>query len=194
MINCEKCRQELAEHAQARNGEPQYPRYVQMHLAHCSECRGYTRRLVLIDEALRERPLARPSPELPWRIMRSVEQVQQEEWQMLPWTIWLPTLTITISLIIAASSLSSNQLSAQEFASLEHSLSDPQSLSLSRLALRESDAFQALWIGLSAIISGLGISLGVNSFREAQREYIRGLRGDIQDRASRLLSGLRHAS
>lgn len=195
MANCGEYRRWLGEHMLDDLNAMDYPRDLRAHLADCAACRRYAQKLQIIDTALRERPLRSVSPYLSQRIMRSVERMEQEHWEILPWSVWLPALAVAGGLIVAAYSFPTGHFLPQEISFWERSvtLAGAQPVSLLEPPLGESDAFWALWSAVFAVISGLGISLGLNSFHEEQRECVQEVKQDLQSRAERLLHPLRHA-
>lgn len=195
MADCRKYRRWLCEHMVDDSSAMDCPQDLRAHLADCVACRRYAQKLQIIDAALRERSLRSVSPYLSQRIMRSVEQMEQEHWEILPWSVWLPALTIAAGLIVAACALPAGYLSPQKVSFWERSvtLTGTQPLPLFQPPLGESDAFWALWSAVFAVVSGLGIILGLNSFDEEQRDCVHEVKRDIQSRADRLLHPLRHA-
>lgn len=193
MLPCEHVRGQLPEFI--ADGEPSQAIYRDMitHLSGCAACREHTEILRVVERALRIYPVVAPSSLLRARIIEATPE--REEWEPLPWSVWVPGLAFFLALLVALLSLPPRLLPVEElplFALGWHTALD---VWLSSIPLGMSrDLFWALWIGLFATTAGIGLSLSLVRWNTLNTESLDELEAHVSDAAQQLWNQARRAN
>jgi hypothetical protein len=200
MTHCKNIWPRLAEYVS--DGEPRSTEYADLraHLATCFGCRMDVLRLRLVEDALRSYPLSRPSPLLIARILERVHAQQQsttEEWRLLPWDVWLPSLALMVALAIMLLSLPTPMSADGALQGLQGMMSQwPEALKVwiaTSEMHTERALFWAIWSGLFATSAGIGLSLALANWREPHSKRMEQLNAQVADVASRLRALAQHS-
>lgn len=176
MSDCAQHQHQLAEFAAAdAAGEPSRHEYdaLRRHLAGCAFCRAELARLLQVEAALRNWPLAPLPHDLVRPVMAQLaHEPRQPDWRWLPWSVWLPALAIALALGMAlAASVTGQPLSPSlgvpSVLGVELTQASPLSELRQPLGVAGRELFWAIWCGLFLTLAGLGIGLGLATSREA---------------------------
>ena len=188
MLGCRQVGSDLPQYI--ADGEPELACHdaLRAHLALCPHCRAYAERLHIVERALQSYPLASPNPQIVTLTMRRIsaqEQAAQEEWRLLPWDVWVPAVAFFLAIVVAMMCLPPNLLPAVPLTDLERTViieSAPIPLGLQM----NTELFWALWLGLSVIAAGLGLSLGLSHWNAANSKSLGRLETHVTDAATKL--------
>jgi len=200
MSECASIRAQLADYV--ADGEPRTSGYASLraHLARCASCRAYAESLRHVEDALLAMPLTVAPPGLSGLILDRIadeRQVQEEEWQMLPWSIWLPVLAMLFAVLIISMSLPGQMIAtalppeAQGVVMPLHELLSVEHLPFERPA--NPDLFWAVWIGGFCTPSGLGNSLSLFSWTAGDSRSLEDVEEHVEEAIGRLRSRTRRA-
>ena len=191
MSLCEPFRRQLPQYV--ADGEPLEAAYnsLREHLRVCPACNAFAERLRLVEGALRTYPSVSPAPDMTERIMQAVSsesQTRQEEWQILPWDVWVPVLAFLLAVAIALMSIPADLLSAgaaPEWGTVVIHLPRFLNAWLGSLQIGEGQ-FWAIWIGIFAAMAGVGISLSLSNWTPEHSQSLDRLETRVTDMATRL--------
>jgi anti-sigma factor RsiW len=156
---------------------------VRAHLASCPHCRITVERLVQVETSLSRWPLQQAPPDMAERILAAIDrEAPIEAWNMLPWNVWLPALTLLVALALAIHLTPAMQAGLITAPWIEPGKMAPLPLQFSR----DPAFLWALWIGFSIAVSGMGITLALVHGRLPDEEEIDHLRDRLSDTAHRL--------
>ncbi len=160
MRHTERLSNQLAEYVAA--GEPDAWRYrrLRAHIQRCPHCQARLESLRYVEQALRTWPSHVPQRSLLPKILQAVseEAVQNEDWQLLPWNIWVPIVAVGAALLIAAISLPPSSLATETISSWEKVLGGSSTVTLVWDGTHELP--WAVWTGVVAVAAGLGTAFG----------------------------------
>lgn len=200
MNECTRIRAQLADDVAC--GEPYLASYapVRAHLARCASCRAYAESLRHVESALHAMPLTVAPPALSGLILDRIvdeRQCQEEEWQVLPWSVWLPVLAMLFAVLIISMSLPDQMIAAalppeaQGVIVPLRQLLGVENLPFDRPA--SSDLFWAVWIGIFCTTAGLGISLCLFSWTAGDSRSLEDVESHVEEAIGRLRSRVRRA-
>ncbi len=180
MTNCAAWQDLLAQYV--ADGEPLWPEYeaLRCHLAVCPECQATAEALRRVDLALREWP-RQPVPKgLAPRILATIEQETYiEPWKPLPWSVWLPVLTLLAAVGLAIT-LAPVRVSV--------SAAFPWGVEPLQCQLLEDPALLwAIWLGVAVMVFGAGITIALVQGRLPNQAEMDHLRDKLSHTAQRLL-------
>jgi hypothetical protein len=199
MISCRRVLQVLPQYI--ADGEPRlgYGDDMCYHLTVCPACRAHALRLRRVENALRTYPLVSPVPETVASTLRQItrqERFSREEWQALPWDIWVPALAILLAIVVTIALLPPQLLPSIPVTELGRGVSDLPTVIATQPApvplQVKTDLFWALWIGLSAILGGIGLSLGLSNWSKGNSRSLGRLETRVTTAAVRLWEQARH--
>ena len=191
MTGCQLYQEQLAEYAAA--GEPAAQEFTALraHLAVCPFCRAEIARLRRVEVSLHIWPLARLPHDLVQPVMIQIAREPQDaNWELLPWTLWVPALAIALALgLVLATNLRGYVLPAgAPLTTIPAPSALPTTEALHRpLSVAGSELFWAIWCGLFITLAGIGISLGLMS----QGNTLHELSGDLRERWEHLRQAAR---
>ncbi len=198
-MNCKMVRSDLPQYI--ADGEPALVTYARLrgHLAACASCRDYAIRLRVVEGALRAySPVASPAC-LASSVIDSIVQEHQakpEEWELLPWDIWVPAAAFTLAILIAMMSIPSHLLTVPGVEEISGAVQQwPTTITgwiNSVHLMTKEDLFWAIWSGVFATTAGLGISLSLAYFK-LSKQRLEQLETRVTDTANRLLDYTRRA-
>ncbi len=187
MLICDEIREILPQYI--ADGEPRQQSYraLQAHLISCPSCRDYALRLRVVEQALHAFPFVSPDPEMAGCIMRSVlaQKQAQEEWHLFPWDVWVPAIAFSLAIIVALMCLPANLLPVMNLTDLERNVVVEGTASSMSLQV-SMDLFWALWIGISVIAAGIGLSLSIFHWNKANSKSLGRLETRVTDAAAKL--------
>jgi len=200
MNDCSRYRTQLAGYV--ADGEPRTGEHaaVRAHLAHCAECQAYVPSLRCVESALHAMPMAVAPLALSDLILDSIadeRQLVEEEWRVLPWTVWVPVLAMLFAAVVISMSLPTHIQSAllppeaQGAIMPIRDLLSVENLPLERPA--NPDLFWAMWIGIFCTTAGLGISLSLFSWTTGDTKSLEHVESNLSDAVGRLRSRVRRA-
>jgi len=199
-VNCRMVRSELPQYI--ADGEPALATYARLrgHLAACAACQGYAARLRVVEGALRTYPPVASPACLANAVVSSIVQEHQaepEEWELLPWDIWVPAAAFILAILIAMMSIPSHLLTIPGVEEISGAMQQwPTTISGwidSMHLMTQEDAFWAIWSGVFATTAGLGISLSMAYFHKLSKQRLNDLESRVTDTANRLLDHTRRA-
>jgi hypothetical protein len=181
MNECEIQQASLAQYV--ADGEPDEREYqaLRQHLASCEGCRQALASLRRVEAALWAWPLQEAPAGLTTRILDAIEgEPQVEDWRPLPWSVWVPVLTLLVALALAV------WLAPAPDPAFARALPEPRA-DLLRLWLPEDQGLLwAVWIGVSAVLFGAGITMALVQGRMPNEAEMDHLRHRLSDTAQRL--------
>lgn len=181
-MHCEQCGAALAQYVV--EGCPQTRQYDKLrdHLAGCPRCRQDLDELRRVELALRAWP-PRPAPaHLTSRILAAIErEAPVEAWSPLPWSVWLPALTLLAALALTALLIPPQPTELHAPLWIEPAIQWSGLLQL----LDDPDLGSALWIGGSAALAGIGITIALMHGRMPSEDEVQVLRHRLSDTAQR---------
>jgi len=188
MLNHDQVWQQLADYV--ADGEPENSEYValRIHLHDCALCRAQLARLRDVESALRSYPLLRPSPELTRSILHAIRsEPRQEDWRLVPWSIWLPSLTLLLAFGFVAFVLPPHTQFALPMVSPEP-LPATEAIQLREwlITSTQNDPFWPLWAGLLIVASGLGFALSLASWGSSTNRQFDRFESRLSSAAERL--------
>jgi len=169
-MTCDTLREQLVDYVVA--GEPADDQYavLRAHLYHCVQCQQDLNRLRQVELALRAWPLEEVTPSLQLRLLATGNRLQQPmDLYPLPWAIWLPALTVLIAIGLALF-LTPVPLSIALQPAASPLEWNPRALSL------DHDALQAVWVGVSVALAGIGVTMALSQTEMPDRSDMDGLR------------------
>lgn len=175
MLSCEECRGLLPQYI--ADGEPvrRAPAGLREHLAACVACRELAVRLRYVEGAL----LAYPSQDAPPALAQAVvaqitlpdARPPAEEWQWLPWDVWVPALALLLAVALASFSVPPHAFApAPSIDVAPVTLPSGEALQAWLAGLRQSSGgslFWVAWTAASIILAVLGMMVGLSSWRRA---------------------------
>ncbi len=157
----------------------------------CASCRAFAAQLRVVEDALHTYPPVSPPPSLVHSIVSIVsreDQTGKEEWQPLPWDVWLPGAAFALALLIAMMSMPPHLLTRatlQELESIVHEWPEAINAWLAPLqATVRTDLFWTIWCGLFATTAGLGLGLGLVRWNAYASKRLRDLETSVSNMAS----------
>jgi len=178
-MQCDQVRPRLAEYiadvVSARGRTPGEVEGIERHLAECAACRAEAERLRWVEEALWSYPGVEPPATLTAAVMRRVAAepaAPPEEWQLLPWDVWVPAVALLLALVVAVVSIPPQLLPAipgEEVGGVVASWSEQVNAWLAPIGAPAHGG--VVWAILGAILAttaGLGLSLALNAFPTAE--------------------------
>jgi len=201
MSLCEYYRQELPQYI--ADNEPRLALYqgLRAHLEVCAACRSYAMQLRIAEDALRTYPLVLAPTDLTAVVMRYIcaqGSEGDEEWRLLPWEYWVPTLALFLALTLIMLSMPPKMLVAVRLDELENTFSHWPAVVdkwlVSVQAMASKDAFWAVWSAVFATTAGLGIGLSLANWSALNRERLDRLEERAADMATWLRSRTRRIS
>lgn len=199
-MNCKMVRSELPQYI--ADGEPALATYAGLrgHLVACTACQGYAARLRVVEGALRAYPCVASPACLTSSVVDSIVQEHQakpEEWQLLPWDVWVPAAAFALAILIALMSIPSHLFTLPGMEELGGAMQQwPTTIDGwidSVHLMTKADSFWAIWSGVFATTAGLGISLSLAYFHKLSRQRLNDLETRVTDTATRLLDHTRRA-
>jgi hypothetical protein len=193
-VNCKMVRSDLPQYI--ADGEPPLATYAGLrgHLADCAACQSYAERLRAVEDALHAYPPVASPACLAHSVVDAIVQEQQarpEEWELLPWDVWVPAAAFALAILIAMMSIPSQLLTIPGVEAISETIQQwPTTISgwvnSVRLMTKEH-VFWAIWSGVFATTAGLGISLSLVYFHKLSRQKLNDLETRVADTANRLL-------
>lgn len=182
MMQCERYSAMLAQYVV--EGCPSTGEYhgLREHLAGCPPCQRDFHDLRRVELALRSWPPRPAPPHLTHRILAAIErETPVEAWTALPWSVWLPALTLLVALALAALLVPPQPAELPAAVLLDPAIQWSGLLQM----LDDPDLAYALWIGGSAALAGIGITLALMHGRLPNDDEIDDLRDRVSDTAQR---------
>ena len=193
-MSCNSVRSQLPQYI--ADGEPALVIYagIHAHLATCASCQAYAARLRVVEAALHAYPPVCAPAYLPTSVVGAIShesQAKPEEWQLLPWDVWVPAAAFALAILVAIMSIPPHLVtvpSAQEIngviqqwpAAINNWLGNVQ------LMTREN-LFWAIWTGIFATTAGLGLSLSLIYFHTVSKRRLDDWEMRVTDTATRLI-------
>lgn len=178
MNSCQAYAAMLAQYV--ADGEPARDEYraLRQHLSSCAACQETLATLRRVEAALWSWPPHKAPAGMTVRILGAIEnETPVQAWKLLPWSIWVPALTLLVALALAV------LLAPAPAVSL---LEPPVQLLHLRLP-EDPSLLWAVWIGVSAVIFGAGITMALVQGRMPNEAEIDHVRHRLSDKAQRLL-------
>lgn len=193
--NDTKWQEHLAQYVADKESRSQLSPGLQEHLMHCPFCQQQLQWLRIVESALAEWPAASPHPTLAARIIAQLPHapLPAQEWQALPWTVWVPALTVGVAMAFAMLSLP-----PQASHELRLSIAEwPRTLgaySATPQTVLNRELFWAVWSGLFAGVGGVGVAVAFTAWNERQSRKAAHLRHTMAEAAQRLTHMAHRAS
>jgi len=175
----------LAEYAA---GAREFPPALKEHLAACPTCQEEMRYLRAIEAALAAWPLAEPDPTFLTRLLErlALEEVPIRADQVLPWSIWVPAMTLGAALMIAAIALPPQVPQAWGPALAEWPRQVAPWAAAPHFTLDPSP-FWAVWTGLFVAVGGIGLTLALSAWNDRYTQRVEDLKRALSEAADHLL-------
>jgi anti-sigma factor RsiW len=178
-MTCDIQYERLAEYI--AEGEPMGPKHADLraHMMTCPHCRSRTALLRQVECALRAWPMENVSQPLHTRLMATLRPAPAIDWYQLPWSLWLPVLTLlsavglAVALVPPAVPVTVKPLGS-EFGLLR--------------SLLAGDGLTAMWVGLATALAGIGVTIALALGRLPNAGEIESARS----RASEAVEHVRH--
>ncbi len=189
MLSCEECQNLLPQYI--ADGEPPSPTPAGLreHLAACAACRGYAVRLRYVEVALHAYPMVAVPPELAARIATQLlpdEPQPAEQWEWLPWDVWVPALALLVALALASFSVPLPAISATPSVAV-----NPVTVGLGPsiqewVASLGDGSFWVIWTAASLTLAIIGFMVGMNAWKRAEPSQHQVLHERVDDVTRRL--------
>lgn len=179
------------------DGEPALPQWVDVraHLSVCPVCQVQLERLQAVEDALRSYPLAEPDSLMTARIMEGVVEGEQDwqEWEILPWSVWVPAMAVMLALLIASFSIPSQSLPVLATQGGEEVLPAWRGVVAGLASVAQGARFWTIWSGIFVTTAGLGISLALARWDTPHSKSLAQLEQRLSEAAGRLWATARRA-
>ena len=184
MPDCTQFRDQLAEYAAGETSRRE-DGALQQHLVVCPACRAELARLLHVESALSNWPLAPLPNDLARPVLAQISSEPREaDWNWLPWTVWLPALAIALALGLALAAnmagqpLLSAPLTGPGGLGLDLAQASPITELRQPLSADGRELFWAVWCGLFLTLAGLGVGLGLAASKHSFQE----IAGELRER------------
>ncbi|HHX43676.1 MAG TPA: hypothetical protein GX714_06780 [Chloroflexi bacterium] len=141
---------------------------VEQHLQVCAACRAAAERLRIVEEALWRYPGVTPPADLTADIMRRVARERpavEEQWQALPWDVWVPAVAFVLALLVAVASIPPHLLSVALAEGIDGTLASWTAQVRGWLApLAQGGLLAVALAALLAVTAGWGLSLALSAW------------------------------
>ncbi len=174
---CSKYLDALPEYVAA--GEPDLSQYegLRSHLAWCPCCQQDACTLRETEAALRAWPLYPVPPDLYARIMQAIDRrLTVEEWQPMPWNVWLPALSLSLAVLLACHLMPSAVFGLP----LRQLVQENGEITVHLDPRLGQQAAWAIWTGVFAALAGIGLTLALTVGRMPSPQEM----GEFRQRAT----------
>jgi anti-sigma factor RsiW len=185
MTDCKAHEALLAQYV--ADGQPPLREYqaLRRHLATCEDCRAAAHALQRVEQALWAWPLYPAPTGLVERTLANIDgETPMEPWKPLPWSVWLPALTLLVALALAL------LLAPEPGLAPAVPWLEPQAELAFQVRLPDDPALLwALWIGGAIVVFGAGITMALVQGRlpnETEMDHLRHMLSDTAQRLWRL--------
>lgn len=176
-------------------GAEEPPLGFREHLAECPLCQAEVQSWHELRAALAAWPLAEPAPGLLGRLLERLarEEIPSRRWQLLPWNIWVPVMTVGAALLIAGFALPPQirQAWGPEIAEWPRQVAP---WATEGHLMLDRGLFWALWSGLFVAAGGIGLTLALSAWSDRHTARVVEFKRALSEAADHLLKMAHHTS